>query len=140
MNKNIILSIILTAIIIGSGAFYGGMKYAQAKNPGASANFANLTPGQRQQRAQQMGGAKRTGNNAQGANFINGDIISKDDKSVTIKMQDGGSKIVFYSLSTPIKKSADGVASDLEIGKQVMISGSQNQDGSITAQNIQIRN
>ena len=140
MNKNIILSIILTAIIVGAGAFYGGMKYAQVKNPGTSANFANLTPEQRQQRAQQMAGARRTGNNAQGANFTSGDIISKDDKSITIKTQDNGSKIVFYSSSTPIKKSVDGAASDLEINKQVMISGSQNSDGSITAQNIQIRN
>lgn len=139
MNKNIILSIVLTAIIAGSGAFYGGMKYAQVKNLGGSANFANLTSEQRQQRAQQMGGVRRTGSNVQGANFTSGDVISKDDKSVTIKMQNNGSKIVFYSSSTPIKKSVDGAASDLEIGKQVMISGSQNSDGSITAQNIQIR-
>jgi hypothetical protein len=54
-------------------------------------------------------------------------------------MQDGSSKIVYFSDSTMIGKSTQGAASDLNTGEQVMANGTSNPDGSITAQNIQIR-
>jgi len=136
MNKKIIPLIILGFVIIGAGSFFGGMKYAESKNPVAG-NFRNLTA---DQRAQMVAGA-RTGatGNRTGASFINGDILTKDDKSITVKLSDGGSKIVFYSSSTQISKIASGTASDLEIGKAVTVNGSANQDGSVTAQTIQMR-
>ena len=53
-------------------------------------------------------------------------------------MQDGGSKIVFFSNSTEISKMTDGLIDDIEIGKQVMVGGDQNSDGSYTAETIQL--
>ena len=138
MNK---LLIRISIIVIAGGAFYGGMKYedhvvAQA----APANFRNLTPEQRQQRAAQFGaGAGRGGANGANGNFTVGEIISRDDKSITLKLRDGGSKIVFYSSSTSVQKNAPGSATDLTTGEQVSVMGSANSDGSVTAQNIQLR-
>jgi hypothetical protein len=131
--KNIIAAIIITVIIVGGGSFFGGIKYAQAKNS-ISAQFSNAS-------GRQFGtgtNATRQGRNAN-SGFVNGSIISKDDKSITVKLQDGGSKIIFLSGSTTISKTTDGALSDLEVGKNVMVNGSANQDGSITAQSIQIR-
>ena len=71
--------------------------------------------------------------------FSAGQIIAKDEKSVTIKMQDGSSKIVFYSESTKIQKTADGTGADLAIDQEVTASGAANSDGSLTAQTIQVR-
>jgi len=140
------IPIIAVIIIVGAGAFYAGMKYDQSKNTGANLSasaLANMTPEQRQtlfQQRQQAGGT----NNQRGAirangNFAAGEIIAKDDKTITIKLQDGGSKIVFLSDTTPITKSAEGTSADLTIGQQVTASGTANSDGSLTAQNIQIR-
>ncbi len=127
---------IIALFIVGGGSFYGGMKYAESKTPSNRnfPNFANLSPEERQQRFGQMGW--RSGN---GQNLVNGVIISKDDISVTVKLRDGGSKIVFFSESTKIMKSVEGLPGDLEVGENIMVSGTVNQDGSITAQTIQLR-
>ncbi len=138
MNIKIILVFIGVVIIFGVGSFYGGMKYGESKTP------QGLSQAQRQQRLQQMGtgtagfSGGRTGNQS-GAGFVNGDIIAKDNQSITVKMQDGSSKIVFYSGTTEISKFASGASSDLEVGKTVTINGTANQDGSLTAKSIQLR-
>lgn len=141
MNK--IIPVIIAIIIVGAGAFYGGMKYQQSK-PLTAADFQNLRNLSFEQRQQMFGqmGANASGavrRRAGGTNGATGEIISKDDKSITIKLQDGGSKIVFYSNPTDITKSVSGSSTDLEIGKTVTVNGSANQDGSLTAESIQIR-
>ena len=68
-----------------------------------------------------------------------GEVISADDKSITIKLRDGGSQIIFFTPSTPVTKSVSSSASDVAVGEQVTVSGAKNQDGSISAQSIQIR-
>lgn len=150
MNK-LIAIVIAIAVVVGGGAFFGGMKYAESKSPRSRVsqadfqNLQNLSPEERQQRLQELGvnaGAGfrggRTGRQT-GGGFTSGEIISKDDKSVTVKLRDGGSKIVFLSNSTEITKSASGNIDDLEVGKNVSVNGSANSDGSITAQSVQLR-
>lgn len=136
------------AVVVGGGAFYGGMKYAQSQSQRgrlSQADFQslqNLSPEQRQQRLQELGisgGGFRGGQRNGGGGFTTGEILSKDDKSITIKMRDGGSKIVFYSDSTEVGKFVNGSAGDLEVGKSVSVNGTANSDGSITAQSIQLR-
>jgi hypothetical protein len=136
-----ILSIgVVGIIIVGAVSFYGGMKYAQARR-GTFGNFNNLTADQRQQFMQRDGtGTIRTGSGGgMMRGFIGGEILSKDDKSITIKMQDGGSKIVFYSDKTEIGMFTTGTLSDVTAGKNVSVNGTTNPDGSMTAQSIQIR-
>lgn len=154
MNK-LIAIVIATAVVVGGGAFFGGMKYAESKNPRSrvsqadSQNLQNLSLEERQQRLQELGvnaggagfrgGQGGSGQRGGGNGFTAGEIISKDDKSVTIKLQDGGSKIVFLSDSTEITKSAEGTLSDLEVGENISVNGATNSDGSVTAQTIQLR-
>src|SRR5438552_727849 len=102
MTKKHIVITIVVAFVMGGVGFFGGMKYGQSAKA-----LANLTQTQRQQLVQsfrtsaggQNGGfgfGRAGGRNGQGGGgFIVGEIISKDDKSVTIKTSDGGSKIVF---------------------------------------------
>ena len=115
------------------------MKYEQSKSQlskSSPQNFQNLSPEQRQQLSQGRAGG-RTGGGT-GANFLNGEVIAKDEQSLTLKMPDGGSKIVFFSDSTQISKTTEGLINDIDIGKQIMVSGDQNSDGSYTAKTIQL--
>src|SRR3989344_2739201 len=154
--KKTIINILVVAIVVGGAAFYGGMKYAQSKNSkgdfsarGGSAlggqNLRNLSPEERQTRLQEMGvygggfRGGRTGGGAGGDSVSFGEILSKDDKSITLKLRDGGSKIVFFPESVEVSKFVSGNKDDLEIGKTVSVNGKANQDGSLTAQSIQIR-
>jgi hypothetical protein len=127
--KKIILFVIVL-IIVGAGAFFGGMKYQQNKISSQRTSFQNLSPEQRQQFVQRAGRA--------GANFLSGEVISKDEKSLTLKLLDGSTKIVFFSGSTQISKATEGTVDDIEIGKQIFVSGDQNSDGSYTAKTIQL--
>lgn len=129
MNKKI--AGIVGVIIISGVSFFGGMKYTASQNPVS-------TRGVGFQRGIRTGGT--------GGGFVTGEIISKDDKSVTIKLRDprqpdgqGGSKIIFLSASTSIMKSILGSLGDITVGEQITATGNTNADGSITAQSIQMR-
>jgi len=132
--KNKIVSVaVLVAVVVGAGAFYGGMQYQK------SIAAKTASSGRQQFAGGGQGGMGRRGAGGQNGGFVGGDIISKDDKSITVKSRDGGSKIVFLSQSTSVGKTVAGASSDLTVGEQVVVNGTANSDGSVTAQNIQIR-
>lgn len=131
MNKNKkTIGAIVVAIVIAGVFFYAGMSYG-----GNNVRAAIVARGS---------GVGRNG--ATGANFrgnsgglVAGEVLSQSDQSFVVKLRDGGSKIVFWATSTPITKSATGTSQDLKIGEQVVVTGTPNPDGSVTAQSIQLR-
>lgn len=127
MNKNILIAIIVGLIGVGGG-FLAGVKYQESKTP------AFLRQGNGQGRFAQIQGR------AGGASFrpVSGEIISSDDKSITVKLQDGSSKIVIIDEKTQINKASEGKKEDLNVGENVAVFGQENSDGSVTAQNIQL--
>lgn len=138
MDKKTIATFVAIVGVIGAGAFYGGVKYGMSKNVFKGAAFSQGQMGMRDGNNIRNG----KGQNRQGVSegsFSGGEVISKDDKSITIKTRDGGSKIVYFSDSTSVGKELSGTFADLNVSQQVMINGKSNTDGSIAAQNIQIR-
>lgn len=138
-----IIPFVAIIIVIAGGAFYGGMKYGESKV--SPSNFSrqglqDLSEEDRQQLFQGNIGESLRGGTAReaGAGFLNGEVIDKDEQSLTLRTMDGSSKIIFFSGSTEISKTAEGLVSDIEIGKQITISGEQNSDGSYTAKTIQL--
>ena len=138
MNKKNLIIVIVCLLVVAGASFYAGMSYS--KKGGVSKNkLMNFDGNSVQgQRVGQNGIARKMGQ-GNGAGAINGEVLSKDDKSITVKLRDGGSKIVFFAASTTISKSVDGTKEDLGAGKSVMIFGSTNSDGSVSAQSIQLR-
>ena len=144
-NNKVIAAVL--AVIIGVGAFFGGTIFE--KNKLAKQGLLrseNMAGSGGQRRGTGQGGAPgmsalNRGGGSSGAmgDFAAGDIIAKDDKSITIKDRNGGSKIIFFSDATTVGKSVSGSAGDLVSGQQVMASGKTNADGTLSADNIQIR-
>ena len=135
------LPIVIAVVIVGIIAFYGGMKYGSTtlQANAFQGGFRNASGTQ----GTQGSGTGVTQNfrrlaGGQGGGGTIGQIISGDDKSITVKLPNGGSKIVFFSGTTKITKSADATVVDLASGVTVMANGTTNSDGSVTATSIQI--
>ena len=122
-------TLIIIAVILVGGSFYGGMQYGKGQAPAttAGARFAGMTGGPRGARGLAGGG------------FTGGQIISKDATTLTVGVQGSGSKIVLYTDSTPVMKTVSGTIGDLNIGENITVTGAANPDGSISASAIQIR-
>lgn len=146
MDKNHKIAMVVLVIVVGAGAFYGGMKYDQSQR---ASQFASRGAGSGQGvgvgTAGRAGGSRGAGmqgvgvQNGGAGDFSGGEVTAKDDTSVTIKTRNGGSQIVFFAPSTTVGKSVTGSTSDLVVGQQVMANGKNNPDGSLAATNIQIR-
>jgi hypothetical protein len=119
MTSKQIVILIVIAIVFAGGGFYGGMRYQQSKSP--------------TRRNVQFTGGRA------GMGFVNGQVMSADSGSITVKNQNGGSQIVILAPSTQYRKTVDGTASDVVVGGMVTVTGTSNSDGSLTAQNVQIR-
>ena len=129
--KNIVVTITLL-LIVGGVSFYAGMGYGRSQLSGTGRQFFINRDGQ----------ALRNGTNGgmTRGNFrpVAGEIISADDKSITVKLQDGSSRIVFLAGNTAINKADQATKADLKVGQTVAVFGQQNSDGSVTAQTIQL--
>lgn len=142
MPKNLIAPLIVVALLIGGGSFYGGMQYQKNKSPAGGQNALQRGVGANGQgRGFAGGGTIRPGGAGAGGigGFTTGEVISKDATGLTLKLRDGGSKIILTSTSTRVGKMTDGSLEDVKQGNEVTITGTANQDGSISASTIQLR-
>ncbi|MHB9019778.1 MAG: hypothetical protein ACYC3G_02835 [Minisyncoccota bacterium] len=142
MNKKNIIIMAVGSLVVMSLVFYGGMRFdvrnkSFVNTRGSfSGQFDIQGSGMQKFSGQNEGVFNRIGGINNGTS---GEVIAKDDKSITVKLKDGGSKIIFYSDKTLVLKMATTSINNISIGGQVVISGSSGQDGSISAESIQLR-
>jgi hypothetical protein len=117
---------LLIAIVALVGGWYYG-KTASASSAGRTGAFASSTR------------AGFAGRAAAGGGFVAGQVLSLGSQSFTVQLANGNSEVVFYSSSTSVVQPTVVPVSDLVVGANVMIGGTTNSDGSVTAQTIQIR-
>ena len=130
MKKNNLTLVIVIAVVVGGLAFWGGVQY-QKKQIG---NFRSDQPANIRGQLKEM--PERSG--TQLGRAVNGEIISVEDETITIKTQEDDTRIVVFSDLTRINKTNEGSVADLQIGEQVMVVGAEDTSGVMTAQNISI--
>ncbi|MDH7476066.1 MAG: hypothetical protein QHH09_01170 [Microgenomates group bacterium] len=129
MKNNIIFYILIGVISLGVG-FYVGIWYQ--KNQQLSRFSQPWIVSQTGRQGQNQG--RFTG----GMRPVSGEIIKKDQDSITIKTQNSSTKIILIPSGVLITKSQKATFDDLKEKETVFVIGQQNPDGSITAENIQI--
>lgn len=144
MKTNQIISVVVLVIIASAASFFAGTKYQQTK---VVSNFrqqaidgTGLGQGMGRGTNNATANTDGTKNRGQTPGFRQtvGEIINLDNKSMTVKLIDGSSKIVLFSDSTTISQSTDAAKTDLKVGTKVAVQGDQNTDGSVTSRNIEI--
>jgi hypothetical protein len=129
--KNKIIAGVIGVVVLG-GVFYAGTAYGKSQVSSRQPGQGLFGQGGQFQNRVGGGGGLRGGATA-------GEVLSKDATSITIKMQDGSTKIVLTSPSLSVMKTVAGTLGDIVIGTNVLVMGTTNTDGSITGQSVQIR-
>jgi hypothetical protein len=135
MAKKSLIKTIILIVIVGFFGFYVGIQYQMTQQKNLPTGGAQMPSNG----ANQQGQTGKQGN-SMGAGPVSGEITALDETTVTIKTQDGSSKIVIYSTSTKVNKTSEGSKSDLKVGEKVTAIGSTSTDGTVTAQSISIGN
>lgn len=134
MKRYLPLILLTVGLLIG---FAGGFYFKTYQQSKQRPNFMNGNSNT--QRFVPNGGSREDGQGR--VNFggaTEGDIISIDEKSITVKLLDGSTKIIFLGDTTTYSNISDSKKEDLKIGIKVAVFGSSNTDGSLTAQRIQL--
>ena len=130
MNKNTMMVLAIVLIVLaGVGGFVGGMQYQKTNS---SSNFAGGANGTFRQRFGMMG------QNGQNFRPERGQVISFSNGTMTLKLSDGSTKLIVLPSNTNYLKTDTASQSDIKTGDTVTVLGTQNSDGSVTAQDVQL--
>ena len=143
MSKSQSLLAVVIAVLLCGGSFYAGMKYAGSVNPPRQMGAGGFGQGGAGFQRGTGPGAGTGGNmirgGMRGQAVTNGDISKIEGSMITVKLPDGGSKLIITSSSTKVMQMTEATPDILKTETPVMVMGSANADGSLTASTIQIR-
>jgi hypothetical protein len=132
-NTNLVITIVV-AVVVGVAAFFGGTMYQKSQASANGGQFSQVSFQRGQGGAGAQGGNFRRIGGA--GNATMGEIVSIDATSMTVKLQDGSSKIVNLSDKTIFSKTSTASKTDFKTGDKVTAFGTAASDGSITAQMV----
>lgn len=128
-HKKVIVAALI-GLVVGGGIGYLAHPGAASRGIGAYATRTGAG----------MAGGFQTGTTRMNGNgLVAGTIASKDATSITVDTRDGSSKVVLLGSGTTVSKSAAGTLDDVAVGSTVIITGTTNKDGSVSATNVQLR-
>jgi hypothetical protein len=129
MNKTLIITAVV-ALVVGLGVGYEG---ANLLHPATTQTARGSFSG--------TGSFARTGGTAgaSGNGLLSGTVAAKDSGSITLNTRDGSSHVVLITPDTTVSKSVSGSQSDVSVGSTIIVTGTTNSDGSVSASSIQLR-
>lgn len=135
MKKWMIAVVVVVVAAVGVGCFFGGRATAGSGAPTVEQAMQVLQNQFQNGSANGFPGANGT---ARRGGVVSGSIIAADASSITVKTTDGSSAIVLLSSSTTVSKVSDGALADLTTGQNVIVTGTTNTDGTVTATGVQV--
>ena len=117
--------LVIAIVALGGGFFWGKASGGASRAAGFAGAYSSST--------------RRTVGGATSGGLVIGAIATIDSSSITLQLANGNSEVVFYSTSTPVSEPTTVSAKTLKVGTTIMVGGTSNSDGSLTAQTIQVR-
>lgn len=117
--------LVVAIVALAGGFFWGKASGAASRAAGFAGAYSSST--------------RRTFGGATGGGLVTGQISTIDSSSITLQLANGNSEVVFYSTSTPVSEPTMVPANTLRVGSTIMVTGTSNSDGSLTAESIQVR-
>jgi hypothetical protein len=126
--------------VAGAGGFYlgrttaGGGQRAEWMAQGAGGGFGQGTD-------RMMGngqGADQAPRAPRGLGMTRGEIIQLSDDDITVKLPDGGTRLVLTNESVPVTSCSVGTREQLSVGQTIMATGQADATGTVAADSLQI--
>jgi hypothetical protein len=140
-RKQVIIACAITAVLAGGVGYVGGIKMSSLRRMSPLGNRG----GDQMINFRNGGNAQNTGRSAGSApnmmirgGAVTGEVTAKDDKSMTVKMSDGSSRIVILSDKTTYRISEESSIEKIAVGTKIAVFGESGTDGSVTAASIEI--
>ncbi len=131
---------LIALVVIGGIAFFSGQQLSENLSGGdqmARQFAAGQFPGRLNADGRTSGGS--LGARADGQTVTGGEILSLSDNNLTIKLPDGGSKIIYFATSTEMWRQTAAQLSDFKVGESITANGTENDAGALEADIIQFR-
>jgi hypothetical protein len=135
MNKNLIIAVVVTAIIAGGIGFAGGRQVAEKRKV---TQDGNMITGDQSDRTGRFGSPSKSPNRGIRGGFVSGQIISRDATSMTVKLPDGNTRIVFLGANLEVTAYSSSTQAALVVGSHVRVSGETADAGALTARRVDI--
>jgi hypothetical protein len=143
----VVIGVLLVIVAVGGGSFWAGMKIGENRLTQDPARLMEMMAGQGGQfrgtggqggQSTEMVGTPPSGAEAQRfGGGVMGTIKAVEGDTLVVTTEEGEIRVQTTD-TTLIEKSMAVDVGDLEVGEQVVVSGSRNDDGSITARSIRI--
>lgn len=137
MNKKFnFINVVLIVVLFSAVFFYLGISYQKTKMPTLGANREAMR--EAMGRGNLINSDNLANRGLRGSQII-GEIIKINEDSFTIKLNNGGSSIIYITDETLISQTEKIDKNKLEEGQEVSIFGNTQENQSIIAESVQIR-
>lgn len=122
---HIVWAIVAVAALVG-GIFWGRGMAAGGNRQFTNGGFSSSTRG-----------GFRAGSSG---SIFAGQVSAISGSDITLQLQNGNSEVVLFSSSTPVTEPTNVSISKVTTGSNIVVMGTENSDGSVTASSIEIGN